>query len=393
MRDERRMMIVDGHLDLAMNALDYEREQTWSLERIRGRDAEVLPGDGRGTAGVCLSELERGGVGLVTATLFVRAWSGAAVARTLRRSDTDRASPGIAHAMAAGQMAYYRWLERRGRVRIVEDAEGLPGPLPEEVMGKEPEALPGEVPGERGSVPGWRGGVRLIVLMEGADAVTEVGELGWWRSLGVRALGLTHTESNRWASGNRAHGPVTAEGLALLSSMEELGLVLDVSHLCDASLEGAMDHFGGRVMASHSNCRTLTPGHRQMTDGALRELMRRDGVVGVVFCHSMLARSEELGTAEGGPLVRATLERVADHVDHLCQLAGDAFHVGIGSDLDGGFGMEWAPAGIQSVADLGRLGEVLSRRGFGDGDVAGVMGGNWLRFWRGALSVGRSKGE
>lgn len=84
--------------------------------------------------------------------------------------------------------------------------------------------------------------------------------------------------------------------------------------------------------------------------------------------------------------MNCTLNRLIDHYDHICQLAGNALHIGIGSDLDGAFGKEQSPSDIETIADLQKVSTLLSQRGFNDKDIDHVMHGNWLRFLRKAWS-------
>jgi membrane dipeptidase len=112
-------------------------------------------------------------------------------------------------------------------------------------------------------------------------------------------------------------------------------------------------------------------------------LIERNAVIGAALDSWMLCRS---GWVRGQtPREAVTLCDVADHVDHICQLAGNAMHVGIGSDLDGGFGTEQTPLEIDTIADLQKLQPILKARGYSDDDVAGIFYGNWLRFFSEAL--------
>jgi membrane dipeptidase len=163
--------------------------------------------------------------------------------------------------------------------------------------------------------------------------------------------------------------------------MAELGMILDVSHLAEESFFEAVDRFEGRVVATHANPRARVAGPRQLSDEMIRRLVERDGVVGVVPFNRFL-RSD---WSKGDPKGAVTVADVAAAVDHVCQVVGDAAHVGLGSDFDGGFGAESAPAEIETVADLGRIGPALGELGYAEEDVAAVLGGNWLRVLREAL--------
>jgi membrane dipeptidase len=173
------------------------------------------------------------------------------------------------------------------------------------------------------------------------------------------------------------------EGLALLEKMESLGIILDVTHLCDDAFWQALDHFSGPVWASHNNCRALVPHNRQFSDEQLRELISRGAVIGAALDDWMLVPGWVRGVSLPAAM-NCYLSRVVDHIDHICQLVGNARHVGIGSDLDGGFGREQSPADLETIADLQQLPDLLIRRGYSTGDVEGIMHGNWLRFLRNA---------
>jgi len=147
-----------------------------------------------------------------------------------------------------------------------------------------------------------------------------------------------------------------------------------------ASLE-ALDSYPGVVIASHSNARTLVPGERQLSDTQIRLIGERQGVIGVVLSNSFLRAGHRKG--EHKELV--TLDQVAAHIDHICQLTSSAAHVGVGSDLDGGFGAADIPAELDSVADLSKIGEKLTERGYTTIDVENILGGNWLHLLRRTL--------
>jgi membrane dipeptidase len=185
--------------------------------------------------------------------------------------------------------------------------------------------------------------------------------------------------------GTDAVGPLTARGRELLPQLEELGMILDVTHLCDESFRDAMDRFHGPVWASHSNCRVLANWNRQFTDDQLRELIERGAVIGMALDAIMLVHGWQHHRSRPADF-NLRLDRVCDHIDHICQLAGNSRHVGIGSDLDGGFGTEQTPMDVDSIADLARLSDILAARGYSAADVDGILYGNFVSFlqraWR-----------
>jgi membrane dipeptidase len=171
------------------------------------------------------------------------------------------------------------------------------------------------------------------------------------------------------------------QGPELLRAMEETGMVLDLTHLADESFWEAARRFRGPVLASHNNCRALTPGDRQFEDDQIRLIIERDGVIGAALDAWMLVPDWKPDPAQRP---RVTLENVVDHIDHVCQLAGNTRHAAIGSDLDGGFGAEQCPEDLDTIADLQKLAPLLRKRGYTEADVKAIFHGNWMRFFAGA---------
>ncbi len=349
------MLIVDAHEDIASNALHKGRDIRRPVDYIRRREDEIAAARGCSLidcpdlAMVALPELRSGGVGLVFATIFA-----------LPRAYETMADDG------REQMGYYSLLagENSG-VRLVCSRSQLAA-LQEDWQRATP---PDERP------------VGMVLLMEGADTLRDPAELEEWYRQGLRIIG-PGWRGTRYAGGTGAPGPLTDLGRELLKEMERLGLVLDVSHLSDESFWEAMERFQGTVIASHSNCRSLVPGDRHLTDEMILAIAGRGGVIGTVMANPFLVAD---WGAKDGTALPVTLSDVVRHIDHVCQLTGSAMNAGIGSDFDGGFGVESTPEEFDSVADLGRLVPALARAGYGEADVAGIMGGNWLHLLERAL--------
>jgi membrane dipeptidase len=184
-----------------------------------------------------------------------------------------------------------------------------------------------------------------------------------------------------YGHGTDDEGPLTARGHELLKEMERLGLILDVTHLCDEGFWDAMGRFHGPIWASHSNCRALANWNRQFDDTQLKELIRRDAVIGMAFDAIMMVHG--WAHLHSRPQdFNLKLEKICEHIDHVCQLAGNSRHVGIGTDLDGGYGTEQTPLDLDSIADLVKLGPLLAARGFTAADIDGIFSGNFVRFLR-----------
>jgi membrane dipeptidase len=354
-------MLFDAHLDLAMNALEWNRDLSRPLAEIRAREAGWTDRPDRGRGTVSFAELRRGGFGLVVGTL---------IARYVHRSNRLPGwhSPAQARAMTEGQRAWYREMERAGELTPITSRAGLDAHLARWQAAADVSREP----------------IGCVLSLEGADSIVSMAHLEESWANGLRAVGPAHYGPGTYAQGTDATGGIGPRGRELLGEMERLGLILDATHLCDDSFREAMDVFGGRVWASHSNCRALVPHNRQFDDDQIRRLVARGAVIGVALDAWMLVPGWQRGRttpAEAG----VTLATVADHIDHICQVAGNARHVGIGSDLDGAFGTEQTAADLDTIADLARLPALLAARGYSADDVEAIGSGNFVRFLREAL--------
>lgn len=346
-----RLPIVDAHLDLAYNAA-HGHDLRLSLADLRASEAGLLMAARHETPVVSLPALAEGDVAVVFGTIFVLP----ANAPGDLRGD-GYTTPDEAYARALAQVEYYRSLERDGLIELIATTDGLAAHLD---MWS---AL------ERSAPPG------VVLLMEGADPIRTPSEVRHWAEHGLRIIGPAWT-ATRYSGGTAAPGPLTPLGRDLLREMDAAGLGLDVSHMADESFWEAMGSFPGAAMASHANCRSLVPGDRQLSDEMIRALVDRDGVIGVVLYNRFL--DADWTPAHGKHALR--LERVVHHIEHICDIARDARHAGIGTDFDGGFGREAIPAELDSCVDLPAVGRALQETGWGHAEIAGVLGGNWLRW-------------
>jgi membrane dipeptidase len=227
--------------------------------------------------------------------------------------------------------------------------------------------------------------IGYILSLEGADSIVTLNHLERSYAQGLRAVGPAHYGPGTYAFGTDSEGGIGQRGRELLKEMERMGIILDATHLCDTSFWEAMDCFYGTVWASHSNARALTPHNRQFSDDQLKELFRRGAVIGAPLDAWMMIPNWVRGqTTPQGTQLR--LEKMAEHIDYVCQLAGNARHSGIGTDLDGGFGREQCPMDLDTIADLARLPALLKVRGYSPEDVESIAHGNFVRFlqrtWR-----------
>jgi len=353
-------LVFDAHLDLAWNAVSYNRDLTLPLEELRRREEGMSDVPGRARCVLTLPELRRAKVAVCVATLLARCGVDQKPQPGYLRTDLEYATPAIASAAAQAQLAYYRELEDAGHVRIITTAAQL------QSQWSEYQAAPDTTP------------LGIILSMEGADPIVAPRHLASWHRHGLRAIGLSHYGRGRYAFGTSVDGPLGELAPELLGEMARLHVALDVTHLSDISMAQAVEMFEGPLLASHHNCRSLVPGDRQLTDEQIRLLIARDAVIGVALDAWMLLPGWQRGVTQPEAL---PLRAAADHIDHVCQLAGSVRHSGIGSDLDGGFGNEQTPRELRDYGDIQRLAEILSQRGYSDVDIDAVFHGNWLRLF------------
>jgi membrane dipeptidase len=268
-----------------------------------------------------------------------------------------------AYGIAQGQLAYYRGLEHAGELRIITKHAELESHFSEwqtwenDTNAKQPP-------------------LGIIISMESADPSLSSAQLSAWREAGLRIIGPAHYGAGRYAGGTSTESGLTKEGFQLLHFMQKLNIALDLTHLTDKAFWEALEHFQGRILASHNNCRALVPHQRQFDDAQLHAIIARDGVIGAAFDNWMIRPGWQHGKKDNPPV---NLADVVDHIDHVCQLAGNCRHAAIGSDLDGGFGREQSPYDLNTIADLQKIVPILEKRGYKEEDISMIMHGNWLR--------------
>ena len=354
------MFIIDAHLDLSMNAMEWNRDLRQSLQKINDREKHQNDKPDRGNATVCLPELRKGNIGLVVATQ---------IARYVDEKNPlpGWLSPQQAWAQTQGQLAWYKAMEEEGEMKQITDLPSLENHL--KLWTDDDDNL---------NKP-----IGYILSLEGADSLITIDHLYKSYASGLRAVGPAHYGPGRYAQGTDARGLMGEDGRRLLQAMEELNIILDATHLCDESFWEAMDNFNGAVWASHNNVRALVNHNRQLSDEQLKELINRKAVIGVALDAWMMVTGWVRGKTTPAE-VNCSLETIIDHIDHICQLAGNSLHVGIGSDLDGAFGREQTPYDLETIADLQKLIPLLEKRGYTNEDIISLMHGNWIRFLRNA---------
>ena len=358
------MFTVDAHLDLATNAITLNRDLTKPVHAIREKEKQLGWQDtqDRGNGTVALPELRKGNVGLVVATIISRYSAAGNPLATLNLPGWH--SPEQAYAYGQAQLAWYKVMEDMGEMVQITNRAQLQNHL----------ALWGDESLDNSKKP-----IGYILSLEGADSIINFSYLEKYYEQGLRAIGPAHFGPGRYAAGTHSDGSgLTAIGKELLREMDRLKMILDATHLTDKGFFEAMNIFNGAVWASHQNCRALVPGERQFSDEQLKLIIERDGVIGGALDTWMLYPEFEM-VKNNPKQLGINLEKLADHFDHICQLAGNCLHIGFGTDLDGLFGTEQTPYDMDTIADIVKFESILSLRGYSSEDINNIFSGNWLR--------------
>lgn len=352
-------IIIDAHQDIAWNALEFGRDPLESVFDSRVHEAGTPVNNIMGQRTSGFPEWLAGRIGIIFATLFVMPSQSAYGGFTAMTYTT----PQQAEERAKDQLAFYRQLadvepqlkliESQADLAIVIDSWSRPKMIP--IVG-------------------------MVILMEGADPIISPAEVPDWYQQGLRIIGASWG-ATRYAGGTGAPGPLTPLGKELLKAMAEVNMVLDLSHMARQAYLQAIAEYPGTVIASHSNPHPFLPTDRGLDDTMINLLADRGGVVGIMPYNRYLVP----GWARGNPRDLVSLDTVAQAIDYVVQLTGSSQHVGIGSDFDGGFGLESIPEGMDSIADFVMLAETLNNWGYSQTDIDAVMYGNWLRILKNTL--------
>jgi membrane dipeptidase len=353
-------VIVDGHEDVALNALAEGRDYLTSAAEIREDEAGTGVEDRYGRCMLGLADWMRGQVGVVVATVSPIPRSDANI------GELSYTTAHGAHMQGLAMLGVYeRW-----------DADAA---VPIEIV-RDTAALDGVVRSWDAAAPASGRRIGFVLLIENADCIREPAEAAFWHERGVRLIGPAWHDS-RYSGSSRSGRPLTPLGRELLTEMARLGMAADVTHMSDAACLETLASYDGCVVATHATARRTVDGSRLLADEVVRGIAEHDGVIGVLPVNWALVPKWQIADGKEG----VGIDLVADAVDVLCELTGSARHVAIGSDFDGGLGAEQTPAGIETVADLALIGDALSRRGYSVADVEAIMSGNWLRVLRRVL--------
>ncbi len=346
--------IIDAHLDLSMNAIDWNRDIRQNVASIRHREHGQIDKPDRGRATVSFPELKKGNIRLCVATL---------IARYVKPNNDLPGwhSPAQAWSQTQAQLSWYQEMSRQGYMRQIKNHEDLKKHL------SKWDHSPSEMP------------LGYILSLEGADSIISLNHLYEMHDQGLRAIGPAHYGPGTYAFGTDSDGSIGDRGRELLMAMQELNIILDVTHLCDTSFWEAMDCYSGPLWASHSNCRSLVDHNRQFSDEQLKEIISKGGIIGLPLDAWMMIPNWERGVSSPQSM-GVSLTHMVDHMDHICQIAGNTNHIMIGTDLDGGFGTEQCPIEIDTIADLQKIPQLLTDRGYNSIDIEKILSQNFVDF-------------
>jgi membrane dipeptidase len=336
--------------------MEWNRDLTRPLSEINDREKGMTDKPDRGKATISLDELRKGNIGLVVATQ---------IARFVRPDSLISGwnSSQQAWAQTQAQLAWYEEMIALGEMVMIKDKTDLKNHLNlwknKDSSIKKP--------------------IGFILSLEGADSLVDISYVEKAYKKGLRAIGPAHYLEGRYANGTDSTGKMGQNGLDLLKEMERLNIILDVTHLCDDAFWQALDNFNGALWASHNNCRKFVNHNRQYSDEQIKAIIERSGVIGVALDAWMMVPNWERGVSDPVSM-NCNLEIAIDNIDHICQLAGNTNHVGIGSDLDGAFGSEQCPYDLGTIADLQKIAVLLEKRGYKKHDIENIMHQNWIDF-------------
>jgi membrane dipeptidase len=350
----QRPLIFDAHLDLSMNALEWNRDLRWSIYQLRDSEQGMTDKPDRAKGTVSLPSMREGNIGICVATQ---------IGRYVKRGNNLPGwnSPEQAWAQTQGQLAWYKAMEEAGEMVQITTVRGLKNHLQQ---WKNPEPF---------------SPVGYVLSLEGADSLISIGHLEKAYLYGLRAIGPAHYGSGTYAQGTDSTGGINKKGRELIKEIERLGIIMDATHLCEDSFWEMMKIYKGPVWASHNNCRVFVPHNRQFSDEQIKELIQRDAVIGVALDAWMMVPGWIRGKSDPVSM-DVSLKLMVNNIDHICQLAGNTLHAGIGSDLDGAFGKEQCPYDLDTIADLQKVPAMLKEIGYSEDDIHNIMNFNFIHF-------------
>ena len=359
-------LIVDMHLDLAWDAIFWNRDLTLPVKKVRSQEQseppQVAPDYNVGHCTVTFPEMRRGYVGLMLSTIMSRIDARRNWMRDGMRTQEQAA------AMGRGHLAYYQLMARRGEIKPVKTVDDI-----DEAVVAWQNPTP-QTP------------IYHILSMESADPILDPDDVAFWWDAGLRAVGPAHFGDNTYIHGTGTEGGLKPPAKALYQAMQQAGMILDITHMADQAVWESLKIWDGAVFASHCTCRSIVKGQRHLTDDMIKEIIRRDGVIGLVFCQWFIDPQITWENRPSSYIPKKKMEDLVPHIEHIADLAGGSFdNIAIGTDMDGGFGAELTPIDVDTIADLQLLPGVLTEHGYDDEVITGIMHANALKFFKNAL--------
>lgn len=355
-------LIIDLHLDLAWDALFWNRDLTVPAHEVRRQEEneppQVAAGFDTGRCTVTFPEMRRGSVGIMLSTIMSRIEP----RRGGERRDGMRTQE-QAMAVGRGHLAYYQAMARKGEIKPVLGLSDLQEAVA--VWRNPTETTP----------------IHHILSMESADPIAGPEDVAFWWDAGLRVVGPAHFGHNTYIHGTGTEGGLKPPAKPLYEAMREAGMILDITHMADQAVRESFDLWDGPIMASHCTCRSLVPGQRHLDDWMIRELIRRDGIIGLVFCQFFIDPDIAWTNRPSRHdwVSKYGMDGLLPHIEHIADLAGGSTaNLAIGTDMDGGFGAEVTPTDVDTIADLQGFAPVLRKAGYSESDVVGILHGNAL---------------
>ncbi len=360
-------LIIDAHEDLAWNMVNLDRDYTRSAYEIReGEKNSPIP-EFNGNTLLGWPEYQAANVAIIFATLFCSPLRRSQGSYDIRSYETPQ---GAHDCYRENLDAYHRLTdEHPDQFRLLLNQPDLSAHLGEWERHLQEKTDPPPI--------------GIIVLMEGAEGIRVPAEVEKWYGWGVRLIGPAWA-GNRYCGGTREPGPLTTAGYALLENMAALNMILDISHMDHQSARQSLDFYPGQVIASHSNAEALIkdiPINRHLKDETIQKLIERDGVMGIVPLNAFM----DWGWRNHGGRDAMGIDNIVAQIDYVCQMAGDTRHIGLGTDFDGGYGVESVPPEIDTIADLPKIAPNLRKKGYNEEDITNIFSGNWLRILKNTL--------
>ena len=363
-------LIIDLHLDLAWDALFWNRDLTIPAHDVRRQEEseppQVTEGTDCGKCSVTFPELRRGNVGIILSTIMSRIEP-----RPVENRIDGMRTQEQAIAVGKGHLAYYQTMVNRGEIKSLRNIPDLDEAV--RAWDHPTDTTP----------------VCHILSMESADPIANPDDVQFWWDNGLRVVGPAHFGHNTYIHGTGTTGGLKPKAKPLYRAMREAGMILDITHMADQAVKESFDIWDGPIMASHCTCRSIVKGQRHLDDWMIKELIARNGIIGLVFCQAFIDPEIQWDSRPDSRTWKSKYDMrgLLPHLENIANLAGGSTaNVAIGTDMDGGFGAELTPTDVDTIADLQGFGPMLAKAGYSANDIDGILHRNALDLFRRAWS-------